>query len=48
MPWTAEQQKTARAIAHGWKPKGKAKGFTRRFAEQVIAESKAKGTRKRR
>lgn len=38
MPWTAEQMKTARAIAHGWKPKGSAKGFTRQFAEQVIAE----------
>ena len=46
MPWTADQQKTARAIAHGWKPRGKVKGFTRAFAEQVLSESKTKGTRK--
>ena len=39
MPWTAKQQKVARAVQHGWKPKGEAKGFTKAFAEQVVVES---------
>lgn len=47
MPWTAEQQKVARAVMHGWKAKGSAKGFTRAFAEQVMSESKKKRTRKK-
>jgi hypothetical protein len=41
MPWTAKQQKTARAVKHGWKPTGSAKGFTRRFASEVVAETAA-------
>jgi hypothetical protein len=45
MPWTARQQHTAQAVTHGWKPKGKAKGFTRSFASEVIAESKTMPTR---
>jgi hypothetical protein len=47
MPWTGQQQRVARAVAHGWKPKGSAKGFTRAFAEQVISESKKKRKRKK-
>lgn len=39
MPWSKKQQDTARAVAHGWKPKGSAKGFDREFAELVLEES---------
>jgi len=39
MPWTEKQQKVAQAVEHGWKPKGSAKGFTEKFAAEVIAES---------
>jgi len=39
MPWTEAQQRTARAVEHGWKPKGSAKSFTKDFAEKVISES---------
>lgn len=39
MPWSKKQQQTARAVEHGWKPKGSAKGFTKGFADQVIEES---------
>ena len=39
MPWTKKQQKLAQAVAHGFKPSGKAKGFDKDFAEQVIEES---------
>lgn len=39
MPYTQQQRKVARAVQHGWKPKGSAKGFTHEFAEQVIEES---------
>lgn len=46
MPWTDKQQAVARAVAHGWKPTGSAKGFDRSFAEQVIAESKPKRRRR--
>ena len=46
MPWSPEQVKVAQAVAHGWRPKGSAKGFTRRFAEQVIAEGVKKKRRK--
>lgn len=42
MPWSERVQQTARAVAHGWKPKGSAKGFTQEFAAQVISESKGK------
>jgi hypothetical protein len=47
MPWTWEQQKLARAVKHGWKPKGSAKGFTKAFANQVVEESKNMPTRKK-
>ncbi len=40
MPWTKKQQTVALAVEHGWKPKGAAKGFTKSFSKQVIAESK--------
>lgn len=39
MPWSEKVQAVARAVAHGWKPKGKASGFTRSFAQQVMEES---------
>lgn len=39
MPWTRKQQDMARAVKHGFKPTGKAKGFDRDFAEQVLDES---------
>lgn len=38
MPWSKAQERVAQAVAHGWKPKGSAKGFTKKFAEQVIEE----------
>lgn len=40
MPWSKKQKQVAQAVAHGWKPKGEAKGFSKSFAAQVIAESK--------
>lgn len=45
MPWTKKQQHVAQAVAHGWKPKGSAKGFTRSFATEVVEESKTMPTR---
>lgn len=39
MPYTRKQQDLARAVEHGFKPTGKAKGFDRDFASQVIEES---------
>lgn len=39
MPWSKKQRDVARAVEHGWKPTGSAKGFTKSFAEQVIEES---------
>lgn len=45
MPWTAKQQRVAQAVKHGWKPKGKAKGFTPKFADEVVEESKTMPTR---
>lgn len=39
MPWSAKQQAVARAVEHGWKPTGSAKGFTKSFASQVLEES---------
>lgn len=46
MPWSKAQKRTAQAVAHGWKSKGEAKGFTRDFAQQVISESEASRKRK--
>jgi len=46
MPWTSKQQKLARAVEHGFKPTGKAKGFSKAFAEYVIQETPIVGTRK--
>lgn len=43
MPWSKLQMKLAQAVAHGWKPKGSARGFSKAFADQVIAEG-VKGT----
>ena len=45
MPWTKKQQKVARAVEHGWKPKGEAKGFTTSLAEKVLEESERMPTR---
>ena len=38
MPWSKKQVRVAEAVKHGWKAKGKAKGFTKAFASQVISE----------
>lgn len=38
MPWTKKQVEVAQAVKHGWKPKGKAKGFTKKFADEVVEE----------
>jgi len=46
MPWTKKVQHTAEAIAHGWKPRGSVKGFSKAFADYVIAETPSVGTRK--
>jgi len=48
-PWTDKQLRTALAIEHSWKPKGKAKGFTKAFAKQVIREDggKKKGRKRK-
>ena len=45
MPWTAKQQHVAQAVAHGWKPTGTAKGFSPKFAREVVDESKTMPTR---
>ncbi len=45
-PWSEAQVKTARAVSHGWKPKGSAKGFSLGFARDVISEG-VKGAKKR-
>lgn len=52
MPWPEATRRLARAVAHGFKPSGSAKGFSKDFASQVLAESKGKtlgeyGRRKR-
>jgi hypothetical protein len=46
MPWSGKQEKVARAVEHGWKPKGKAKGFTKDFAAQVVEEGMKKKRKK--
>jgi len=38
MPWSRDQLRTALAVTHNWKPTGSARGFTRGFSKQVIAE----------
>ena len=38
MPWSRSQMKLAQAVKHGFKPTGKAAGFSKSFANQVIAE----------
>lgn len=45
MPWTAKQQRVAQAVKHGWKPKGSAKGFSSKFANEVVEESKTMPTK---
>jgi hypothetical protein len=47
MPWTERQKRTARAVAHGWKPKGKAKGFGRNLADLILSESRSGHYRKK-
>lgn len=39
MPWSKKTQKLAKAVAHGFHPTGPAKGFSKKFAEQVNVES---------
>lgn len=51
MPWTKKQKKLFRAIAHGWKPKGRVKGIklSRRKAAKMAKEpTRRKRRRKRR
>jgi len=40
MPWSSKQRATARAVQHGWKPTGKAKGFTGTLADLILSEGK--------
>lgn len=46
MPWSKAQKRTAQAVAHGWKPKNKAKGFGKNLADLIMSESKKPKTRK--
>jgi hypothetical protein len=46
-PWSTKQKKLAQAVAHGFKPTGSAKGFTKGFAEQVIEESEDQKKRRK-
>ena len=39
MPWTTKQVKVAEAVKHGWKPKGAAKGFTKKLASDIVVET---------
>lgn len=47
MPWTNKQVRLAEAVKHGFKPTGKAKGFTPSFADQVISEGGGKKRKKK-
>jgi hypothetical protein len=46
MPWTSKQKRVAQAVAHGWKPKGKAKDFGRDLADLILRETKDKKPKK--
>jgi hypothetical protein len=46
MPWSAKQKKTALAVAHGWKPKGKAKSFGKNLADLIMSEERTGTHRK--
>jgi len=39
VPYSRKQVRLAQAVEHGFKPTGKAKGFSQGFAEQVLEES---------
>ena len=44
MPTTSEKQKrTMLAVAHGWRPTGKAKGISRSVAKEFVKADKAAG-----
>jgi hypothetical protein len=43
---TKAQVRTAQAVAHGWKPKGSAKGFTEGFADKLLSEVAARKKKK--
>lgn len=55
MPWTKKQQHVAQAVAHGWQPKGAAKGFAKTvksgahkgmsLADDIVSESKTMPTK---
>jgi hypothetical protein len=47
MPYTKKQLRTARAIMHGWEARGAAKGITREFAEEMLAEQERIDAKKR-
>lgn len=40
MPWSAKQVKVARAVSHGWHPRGSAKGFGKNLADLILNEEK--------
>ena len=46
MSWTKKQQNLARAVEHGFKPTGQAKGFTKSLADLILTE-RSMGTRKK-
>ena len=48
MPWSKKQQNVARAVEHGWHPKGAAKGFTKSLADLIVTESPKKKAAKKR
>lgn len=39
MPWSRKQVKLARAVKHGFKPTGKAKGFGKNVADLILRET---------
>ena len=39
-PWSPSQVRVAKAVAAGWKPTGKAKGFTGTLADLILSEGK--------
>jgi hypothetical protein len=47
IPYSRKQVKTARAIAHGWKPSGSAVGMSKGFAQDLLEEDERLKKRKR-
>jgi hypothetical protein len=42
VPYSAKQEKTLRAIEHGWKPKGAFKNVSKGKAAQMLSHGKKK------